>query len=141
MNALTVLLFFLILCHCSACGWYYVGVTLSDTRDTWATQPLSESDLSTVLDKSWRFRYFICAYWTLNQIGFGRSSVEPTNSYEFSYALIVSFLCVFFFILTVCKIMHVLFHFYLEQRAWWESEHDMRLYLRKHRVEIPHWDE
>lgn len=76
LNLVEIFLFTLVLCHISACGWYFIGKTNpSGSRARWI-------DEFQVTDRSWGYRYSLCFHWALTHFTVSSMEVRPTNTVE-----------------------------------------------------------
>eukprot|EP00401_Gymnodinium_catenatum_P026181 CAMPEP_0117458158 /NCGR_PEP_ID=MMETSP0784-20121206/783_1 /TAXON_ID=39447 /ORGANISM="" /LENGTH=775 /DNA_ID=CAMNT_0005251661 /DNA_START=77 /DNA_END=2404 /DNA_ORIENTATION=- len=92
----------LVLSHVVACGWWAVGI-LGDAESTGAW--IEEFSLVT---ETIEYRYATSLYWTLVQLGFGSTSIEPTNLLERLYAIVVLFFGIIIFSSSVGTLTNVL---------------------------------
>mmetsp|Transcript_26192 Transcript_26192/g.73283 ORF Transcript_26192/g.73283 Transcript_26192/m.73283 type:complete len:705 (+) Transcript_26192:56-2170(+) len=92
----------LVLTHVVACGWYAVG-TFRNADGPWTW--VGNAGLPT---RSVEYCYSTSLYWTLVQLGFGSTSIEPTNFAERVFAIVVLFLGIVVFSSVVGMLTNVL---------------------------------
>jgi len=118
----------LLMCHIVACSWYFLG-SLSDDEDRWPVEYKATRE-----ERSAEFIYMLCLQWVLSQLGFGCTYVNPDNSTESTFAVVVAMICMIAMTLWLADIVTTLMWIHERKREVNCQEHIMNDYLRQKEV-------
>ncbi|CAE7253765.1 KCNH7 [Symbiodinium pilosum] len=86
VNIMQISLQLLLIHHLMACSWYYVGTVESDG---WVAKNMFVASVS--------YKYTTSLHWTFCQLGFGGTEIEPVNTAERIFGILVALLALAIF--------------------------------------------
>ncbi|CAL1154839.1 unnamed protein product [Cladocopium goreaui] len=87
----------LLLSHFIGCGWYAIGMEDFSPEESWIS-------VDNLLDRSLEYRYLTALHWSITQFTPGSMNVQPVNSVERLYSVVVLVLGMVVFSSTVSSI-------------------------------------
>jgi len=117
----------LILSHVLACAWYFAGKTAPSGQDSWIKQHLED-------DASLDYRYATSLHWSLSYLALETIDINPQNSGERSFAIIITFFGLIVSSSMVSRITSLMVRLQTMKTDMTKQFWLLRRYLREHNV-------